>query len=171
GKDGEEYISKVEGRLGYPMIVKLCVGSLGKGVYLAKKREDLEEIIAELGNKPHIYQKYYGERGTDIRVIVVGGKAVAAMKRVNENDFRANVELGGKGYKHALSEEERKVAEAAATAVRADYCGVDILTENGKIKVCEINSNAFFKEVSRVSCENIAKIYAKFIFERVKASK
>ena len=171
GEDGEDYIKKVEEKFGYPVVVKLCVGSLGKEVFIATEKNDLLSIKKEIGDKPHLYQKRYGESGRDLRVIVIGGKAVASMERVNENDFRSNVELGGKGYKHILSEKEKSVAESAAAAVKADYCGVDLLTENGEVKVCEVNSNAFFKEISKVSCENIAKIYAKYIFERVKASK
>lgn len=171
GQDGEKYRVEAERALGYPMVIKRTVGSLGSGVYLAETREDLKRAVAEIGSAPHIYQKFFGEKGKDVRVIVIGGKAVAAMERVNDKDFRSNIELGGKGYNRELTPKEREAAEKSAAAVGADYCGVDILTENGNVAVCEVNSNAFFKGISAVTGKNIAKIYAEFIFDAVKGSK
>ena len=70
-----EDISFLSDRLGYPMIVKECYGSLGKGVHLIRNENELKEIAEKLKFTPHLYQKYISESfGTDIRAIVVGGK-------------------------------------------------------------------------------------------------
>lgn len=164
GKLSDGYLDRVEKTLGYPIVVKINKSSLGEGVKLAESREELNAICAEAGTTPVIFQEFFGEKGRDLRVIVVGGKAVAAMERVNEKDFRANIELGGKGISHNLSESEKALAEKVASVLKLDYCGVDILFKGDKLKVCEVNSNAFFREISSISGKNIAKTYAEYIF-------
>lgn len=80
------------------MVVKEAYGSFGAQVYLAKNRSELDALRNRLKYMPHLYQRYVkNSSGEDIRIIVVGGKAVAAMKRKNKGDFRANIELGGVG--------------------------------------------------------------------------
>ena len=157
GKDDENYLLAVERELGYPIVAKLCKSSLGQGVFLAKDREELFSISEKIGDRPHLYQKFYGKGGEDMRIIVIGGKAIASMKRVNENDFRSNVELGGKGVLYTPTKEEIELAETTAKAVKGDYVGVDILSFCGKPVVCEVNSNAFFKEITKITGVNIAK--------------
>ena len=77
------------------MVVKEAYGSFGAQVYLAKNRSELDALRNRLKYMPHLYQRYVkNSSGEDIRIIVVGGKAVAAMKRKNNGDFRANIELG-----------------------------------------------------------------------------
>lgn len=167
GKDDEKYLLAVESELGYPIVAKLCKSSLGQGVFLAKDREELFSVSEKIGDRPHLYQKFYGRGGEDIRIIVVGGKAVASMKRVNENDFRSNVELGGRGEAYAPTKEEIEVAERSARAVKADYAGVDILVFDGKPAVCEVNSNAFFKEITKISGKSIAKNYVSHVIDEL----
>ena len=204
-KTPEEFFEVAEKEFSYPMIVKESYGSMGKGVYKAENREELKNIQEKLKTVPHLLQKYEGaRRGTDMRVIVVGGKAAAAMLRINENDFRSNIALGGKGLKvdiacatdaagatdvtgkagsaaraadagackncvpHEYSE-FITLAERAARYLKADYCGVDLLFDkNGKPIICEVNSNAFFGEIEKVTGVNVARLYAEHIVKTVK---
>ena len=71
------FIARVENYLGYPVVVKENTGSQGRQVYLAQTRAELISLHASLLRTPHIFQRYEAdERGVDIRVYVVGGKAV-----------------------------------------------------------------------------------------------
>ncbi len=140
----EHFLRRVEALLGLPVVVKECYGSLGKGVYLARTREELAALAEKLQRVPHLYQRFVAESaGEDLRVIVIGGKAVAAMRRVSQNDFRSNAELGGKGERASLSEEIAALCERVAGALGLDYCGVDLLRSKAGPLVCEVNSNAF----------------------------
>ena len=166
----KEWLISVADRLGFPMIVKESYGSMGVGV---NKVIDLEELIAiseTLKLKPHIYQKYVGfKSGVDVRVIVIGGKAVASMERENKNDFRSNIALGGTGKKIRLTKEFKDTAEKCALALGLDYCGVDLLYgKDGYPYVCEVNSNAFFSGIESVTKVNVAGLYAKHIVETIK---
>ena len=108
--DLDEPVSKssldiVESRLNYPLIVKTCYGSLGKGVFKVDNRKELEKIAEDVKGIPHLYQQYISSsHDKDIRVIVIGGKAVAGMLRKSSGDFRSNIELGGVGEKISLSQ-------------------------------------------------------------------
>jgi RimK family alpha-L-glutamate ligase len=156
------FLDEVES-LGYPIVAKKSYGSFGAGVRLVKNRAELEQTESEWLYLPHFYQKFVGEKGRDIRVIVIGKKAVAGMRRVaEEGEFRSNIELGGHGEKIELSQEYIKVAERVAEHLNLDYCGVDLLEDETPI-VCEVNSNAFFEGLESVTGVSIAKKYAEYI--------
>lgn len=165
GKADDFYL-EVENRLGYPVVIKEVYGSMGKGVYLAKNRDELIKIRNSLILKPHLYQKFIGEGGKDIRVIVIGGKAVGTMERRNENDFRSNVELGGTGVAVTLDEKVKDIAEKSAKILGLDYCGVDVLKDGDKYYVCEVNSNAFFKGFRSATGIDVARLYVEYLCKK-----
>ena len=168
----EDLADRVESQLGYPVIIKSAYGSMGNGVFKADNRPQLLSVMEKLKTQPHIFQEYLGKKfGTDVRVIVLGGKAIACMLRKNQTDFRSNVGQGGKGTKIELSDQYYKeyiaCAEKCAQILALDYCGVDLLVgEDDKPVVCEVNSNAFFEEISLVSGVNVAKAYAEYVIKQ-----
>ncbi len=165
----EAVLARAEALLGYPVVVKECYGSLGKGVYLARSRAELREIAAELQKRPHLFQRFVGESaGRDLRVIAIGGKAVAAMHRTSQGDFRSNAELGGRGEAAPLDASAKDIAERAAAALRLDYCGVDLLYGREGYLLCEVNSNAFFGTFERVTGVNVARLYAEHILRTMR---
>lgn len=166
-KVSKESLTRVEEELAYPIVVKECYGSLGKGVYLAQDRAELALLAERVKCRPHLFQEYvHSSVGKDVRVIVIGGKAVCAMLRSSDADFRSNIELGGKGTPFVLTEDFKGLAEKCAQEIGLDYCGVDLMFgENGPM-VCEVNSNAFFGGIERVTGYNVARAYAQYIMEK-----
>ncbi len=162
----DEFYVEVERLFGYPVVVKEVYGSMGKGVHLANDREELKSLRSSLKHVPHLYQKFIGSGGRDVRVIVINGKAVGAMERINNTDFRSNVYLGGEGHAIPLTEDLRAISENCAKILGLDYCGVDILRDGTNNYVCEVNSNAFFKEFQAVTKINVAALLAKFLDEK-----
>lgn len=166
-----DLIARVEQELGYPVVVKQCFGSLGKGVSLAENRTELELAAKALQEKPHLFQQYVAEsRGRDLRVLVVGKKAVAAMRRVSDTDFRSNAELGGRGESCELDTAASELCERVAKTLDLDYCGVDLLFGKDGYLVCEVNSNAFFGTFERVTKINVARLYARYIVDTMQNS-
>ncbi len=165
----ENYLKFVEGELGYPLVAKKSYGSLGKGVQLVHGYSELKDIEQKWLYEPHFYQKYVSQSfGRDIRVIVIGGKAVAAMERIaQKGEFRSNIELGGKGKRICLSKPYRDAAELAARTIGLDYCGVDLLEGEAPI-ICEVNSNAFFEGIEETTGINVARLYAEYILSQLK---
>ena len=164
-----EWAERIGAQLGFPVIVKESFGSMGKGVYKADTQDELFSLMNTLKLKPHLYQKYLGaKKGEDVRIIVIGKKAVAGMIRRNSVDFRSNVAQGGETIPIALGGEETKIAEKVAEILGLDYCGIDLLTgDDGNLSVCEVNSNAFFEGLEKAMGVNVAKAYAEYIIDQI----
>ena len=151
----KDFLTRAEAILGYPMIIKEACGSFGQQVYLAGSRREAEEIIDRLGWKEFLMQEFIaGSAGRDIRVNVVGGRAVSAMLRHNDRDFRSNISNGGSAEAYRLSDLQAQTAVEACKLVGADFAGVDLLFgPDGGPLVCEVNSNPHFK--SSLDCTGI----------------
>ena len=165
----ESFLSRTAARLGFPLVAKKSFGSFGKDVRLIRTMDELRTTEKDFLYCPHFYQRYLAESaGRDIRVIVIGGRAVAAMeRRAQKGEFRSNIELGGHGVCVGLTESFRLAAEKAAEALQLDYCGVDLLEAGSKPVLCEVNSNAFFEGMEAATGMNIARLYAEHIFRTV----
>ncbi len=168
----EESLDILEKELGFPLVVKNSYGSLGEQVYLATDKNSLREICQKNLYKPHLFQEYIKEScGMDIRVIVIGNKPIVAMKRVSSTDFRSNVELGGVGQKYDLDEGLIGLCSKVSKILNLDYCGIDILISKNGYMVCEVNSNAFFGGIEKVTGINVAKAYAEYIVKQIYGDK
>lgn len=146
-------------KLGFPMVVKECFGSFGQQVYLAANEKELFALAAEMAGKPFLMQEFVESSfGKDIRLQVVGQEVIGAMYRHSENgDFRANLSNGGKREAYMPSAKEKDLAVQACKALGADFAGVDLLFgENGPV-VCEVNSNAHFKNLYDCTGVNTAE--------------
>jgi len=83
-------VSLVERELGFPVVVKTLKGTRGTGVLLCSERDQFNDLANLLdGAKPDadfIFQQYVeASHGRDVRVLVINGKAVAAMERRSLN--------------------------------------------------------------------------------------
>ncbi len=158
-----KFLSEVESALGFPVVVKENKGSQGRQVYLAQNRDELAALRKKLLHIPHIYQEYVAdERGVDIRVYTVGGRAIAACKRKNTTGFKSNVHMGGVAVDFVLTETLKAQAEKIARLLKLDYGSIDFLTESGVF--VEANSNAYFTAIEKLGY-NIAGKYADYIIE------
>ena len=154
--------------LGYPLVVKSSYGSLGSGVHLARDAGELKDICQKLKCSPHLFQKFIAESsGRDARVIVVGGEVTAAMTRTAHGDFRSNLELGGSGSPLVPDDGLAELCRRVARHICLDYCGIDILFGSNGYLVCEVNSNAFFGGIERVTGINVAAAYAAHMYRSV----
>ncbi len=160
----DERAEEIAERLGLPVVVKECYGSLGKQVYLAKTPEELAALSRRLLRVPHLYQKFIKESaGRDLRVICVGGEPVAAMIRTSPRDFRSNIGLGGKGEGCEVPSEARALSRLVSKALSLDYCGIDFLFSKEGLTVCEVNSNAFFGGIEKATGKDVAGAFADHI--------
>jgi RimK family alpha-L-glutamate ligase len=163
--------SLVTDNIGFPCVVKLVTGSYGEGVHLCETKSDYKKLMGfvdTLGaKKTMIVQEYLGERpGEDLRVLVIGGKVIGAMKRTApEGDFRANITNGGTGSNFEVSDEIDYLAREAARALGLDIAGVDLLFDHRGFRICEANSNPGFKgfeEYCQVDVADLITEYIKF---------
>ncbi|WP_194287344.1 ATP-grasp domain-containing protein [Gracilibacillus oryzae] len=143
----------------YPFIMKEGYGSFGEQVYLIHNEEEYIARIKAIYDKPFVLQEFVDSSyGRDIRIFVVGDKVVAGLKRSSDIDFRANVYLGSKVEGYHASPAEKELAVAAAKAVGATYCGVDLLIgKNGEPIICEVNTNAHVANILKHTGVNVAE--------------
>jgi len=145
--------------LGLPLVIKEAKGSFGAQVYLAISLEEVLALTDQLADRRLLAQEFVRSSwGQDLRVQVVDGEVVAAMRRVHPNDFRANLSGGGVGYPHRPTPTECAIAIASAHAVGGFNVGVDLLLDEegeGTI-VCEVNSNAHIWRLSAISGVDVA---------------
>ena len=156
--------------LKFPLIVKENYGSLGKQVYLINNKDELLNIENKLIHTPHIFQEFISSsKGKDYRIIVIGHKVVAYMKRENKNSYLSNIACGGNASICKLPDEYLEMAVKASKILGLDYCGVDILEgENNEPILSEVNSNAFYEGIEKVTGINIAGRYVDYILESIK---
>jgi gamma-F420-2:alpha-L-glutamate ligase len=149
----------------YPIVLKKASGSQGKGVILCHSREQLSDLADMIDTtKPCIFQEYIKKsHGRDIRVFVVGGKAIGGMMRIAKKGFKANFHQGGTVKPIKLSPAIEWLAIEAARLVGLDIAGVDILIDNDSYKICEINSSPGFQGFELATGINVPEYIFDFI--------
>ncbi|GAB4304936.1 MAG: hypothetical protein Kow0069_00030 [Promethearchaeota archaeon] len=150
----------IEADLGYPCVVKPVVGSWGRlvarldNVHAASAVLEDREVLGSFLHKVFYLQEYLarspsedpGEFPRDLRVVVVGGRALGAMGRFEApGDFRSNVARGGRTESFPLSEEVAELSVRAAVAVGAEFAGVDLMHDGDDWSVIEVNGTPQFR--------------------------
>ena len=150
----------------YPFILKPFHGTHGTGVMLLDTPTSLTSAVDALCDlhQDYVIQSFIAEAGgIDIRVLVVGGKAVAAMKRsAPPGEFRANIHKGASGEAIALTEEYTRLATEATTALKLEVAGVDLLQTNEGPVVLEVNPSPGFEALESVTGIDIAGTIIEF---------
>lgn len=170
GYTNDKFLNRVIQELEFPIVVKECFGSFGAQVYLCCDEQELKKKVQEIGAKPMLFQEFIHESaGKDVRLQVVGGKVIAAMHRYSVNgDFRANITNGGKMKPYEPSKEEEELAVKVCEKLELGFAGVDLLfTNDNKKIVCEVNSNAHFKNIYDCTGVNTAEAIIQYIGEQI----
>ncbi|WP_286744472.1 30S ribosomal protein S6--L-glutamate ligase [Roseivirga sp. UBA1976] len=152
---------------GAPVIIKLLEGTQGLGVVLAETRKAAQSVIEAFhGLKARIIvQEFIKEaKASDLRVFVVDGKVIGAMKRTGqEGEFRSNLHRGGKAEVVKLSRLEKSVAVKAANAMGLSVAGVDILQSSRGPLILEVNSSPGLEGIERATGVDIAEQIVAYI--------
>ena len=156
-------------QIGLPVIIKLATGTHGNGVVLADTKKAAKSALQAfyLYNEDGtniLLQEYIQESaGTDIRAFVVGSRVVASMKRQSlDDDFRSNLHKGGEGTSIKLTDEEKKLAIAAAKAMGLHIAGVDMMRSSRGPLVLEVNASPGFG-IEKITGRNIAEKIIEYI--------
>jgi ribosomal protein S6--L-glutamate ligase len=158
----------------YPFIMKPFEGTHGRAILLLDTPTSLRSAVDAMCDlyqdyviQPFITQPYATEPvGNDVRVIVVGRKAIAAMKRIaQEGEFRSNIHRGGQGHPVDLQGEYIDTAIRAAEVMELEVAGVDLLpTPEGPV-VLEVNPSPGLEEIEAVTGGKVAEAIIAFAAE------
>jgi len=164
-----DYGTKLADQLGLPFVLKECYGSFGAQVHLAHSADEAGAILNSMEERPSLAQEFVQtSTGRDIRLQVVGGQVVAAMERVSETgDFRANVTNGAVAREWTPTNEQASLAVRACEVLGLDFGGVDLLFgPDEEPVICEVNSNAHFINLYKVSGIDIAPMIIRHAINR-----
>lgn len=142
------------------LVLKPLFGSQGQGVRKLLSHESLPVPMQQYVDGVYYLQEFIesAHKPHDYRVFVVGGKVVAAMKRLGES-WVNNVAAGGHCEPIVPDEQMATLALKAAQAVDIDYCGVDIIQAvAGDYYVLEVNSIPAWRGLQSVTDFNIAEV-------------
>jgi RimK family alpha-L-glutamate ligase len=162
----------------FPLIVKSIAGSRGKGVFLCETPGQMEDLmdILELSKKEDVYyviQEFVaGSKGKDIRVMIVGGRAIGAILReAQQGKYKANISRGGAGKPFELNPEVEWLSLEAARVLGLDIAGVDILFDGEGYKVCEANSGPGFNGFEMTTGLNVPRQIYQYIQVRLSGNR
>ncbi len=157
---------------GTPLIIKVARGTHGNGVVLAETPKAAKAVMQAfyVEGVNFLVQEFVKESaGVDIRVLVVGGRVVASVKRQSlDGDFRSNTHQGGEGVPVKLTDEERKTAIKAAKAMGLPVCGVDMMRSDRGPLVLEVNSSASLKTPELITGRNVAEKIIEYVEQNAK---
>lgn len=126
------------GSVHFPCVVKSLDGHGGSEVFLARDADALEPILASTGKSTFIAQPLCDEPGVDMRVYMLGGEAIAAVRRTSETDFRSNFKLGGKVERADTEPDAVEIARRLYDHLKFDFAGVDFIRHGGRWILNEI---------------------------------
>ncbi len=143
-------IAEKELKAGHFLITKPLFGSQGEGIRRIEKMTDLFWLTGSQGI-------YYLQRFvknpeddySDMRVFVINGRAVAAMRRRGQS-WLNNVAKGAVCESFELTQPLAGLAIQATAALQMDYAGVDIIQdEQGRYCIIEVNSIPAWKGLQK----------------------
>jgi len=145
--------------LGGDVVVKPLFGSEGRGV-LRVSDPDLAwrtfRTLEQTGCVLYL-QRFVPHPGWDLRVFLLGGCVLAAMRRCGGADWRTNVARGGRAEAVRPTAEEERLALAAADAIDAPIAGVDLLKDDdGQMLVLEVNTVPGWRALAAASSIDVA---------------
>ena len=154
-----------------PVVIKLLEGTQGLGVVLAETNKAAKSVVEAFDSLKTrvILQEFIKEAGgADIRVFIVNGNIVGAMKRQGkEGEFRSNLHRGGQATVIRLSRAEKMVALKAARAMGLAIAGVDMLQSKKGPMVLEVNSSPGLEGIEKSTGIDIASKIVEYVEESV----
>jgi RimK family alpha-L-glutamate ligase len=171
-----------ESAAGRALVLKPLFGSQGKGLL---KLGCVDGVHVPLPVEPGLggadaalygglaYLQRYVEPlaapGHDWRVLVVGGRAVAAMRRVSTH-WVHNVARGARCVPQSLASGDgpaiARLAVDSAAALEMDYAGVDLMPTRAGPLVLEVNGVAAWQGLQRVAPVDVARALVDDLLDR-----
>ncbi len=156
-----EAAMKALDRVGYPAVLKPPVGSWGRLMAKVGSPEEAEAILEHKSALPSpvhsvfYVQEFVPKPDRDLRVFVVGDRAIAGMYRRSAS-WRTNAARGATTEPLPLTEELSDLAVRAARAMGGGVLAVDLMESPSGLVVHEVNPTPEFKALAAATGIDIA---------------
>ncbi|MBI2806230.1 MAG: RimK family alpha-L-glutamate ligase [Planctomycetes bacterium] len=164
-QDAETALAAFE-QLGGDVVVKPLFGSEGRGMVRISDPEIAWRTFRTLERTQAVLylQQFIHHPGWDLRVFVIGGRVLTAMRRHARDGWRTNVAQGGRTELVAVTLEEERLALAAASAVGVQVAGIDLLPRpDGGYYVLEVNAVPGWRALAPTSGLDVAMEIVRFL--------
>jgi ribosomal protein S6--L-glutamate ligase len=155
-------------QLGGDVVVKPLFGSEGRGMVRVSDIEMAWRTFRTLERTQSVLylQQFVPHPGWDLRVFVLGGRILTAMRRQAHGDWRTNVAQGGSAEAVRVGRIEEELALRATAAVGALVAGVDLLPgPSGEWYVIEVNAVPGWRALAPVTGVDVAAEVLRFSAE------
>ena len=129
--------------LGSDVVVKPLFGAEGRGIVRVSDVDLAHRTFRTLMrlNAVLYLQRFIDHEGFDVRVLVMNGTSLGAIRRRSLNDFRTNVSRNATPEKHEATAQEIDFAVKASAITGTFIAGVDLLYDRaGRCHVIEVNA-------------------------------
>jgi len=133
------------------VVVKPIFGSEGRGLIRISEPEIAQRVFTALERTQSVIycQEFVSNIVCDIRILLIGEEHFAVERR-NAKSWISNAAMGGETFAYVPSDDELRLARAAAKAVEVEIAGVDLLrTSDNKLYVIEVNAVPGWKALNR----------------------
>lgn len=143
----------------YPFIGKPKIGAKGVGIIKINNEKQLKEIKVNIRN--YVWQNFIKNDG-DYRILVLGGVALGAIKRVaKKGSYLNNLFQGGSAQQVIDKNILNEITEIATKVVaffELDFVGVDIIWDQKekKYKILEINTTPQWQGFEKTTGINVS---------------
>lgn len=145
--------------LGRDVVVKPLFGAEGRGIVRVSDPDLAHRTFRTLMRLDSVLyiQKFIEHEGFDVRVLVLNGHVVGAIRRCSPNDFRTNVSRNAVAELHTPTDQEVEFALRATAATGAYIAGIDLLYDRlGNCYVIEVNAVPGWQAFTRTTGIDIA---------------
>jgi ribosomal protein S6--L-glutamate ligase len=152
--------------LGGDVVVKPLFGSEGRGMIRVADPELAWRTFRAIERTQGVLylQRFIRHPGWDLRIFVLGGDVLAAMRRHARGDWRTNVAQGGSAEIAKVLPEEARLALRAAEALGTPVAGVDLLPgPDGEWYVIEVNAVPGWRALAPVTGVDVAAAIVRFL--------
>ncbi|MEM2320315.1 MAG: RimK family alpha-L-glutamate ligase [Candidatus Bathyarchaeia archaeon] len=153
--------------LGGDVVIKPIFGSRGIGSTRVSDPDVADRIFRalEFHHQVIYVQEYIPHGNYDLRLFVLGGMVIAAMRRV-ANMWKTNVSLGATPVPYRPTKEIEDLAIRASEVIGCEVSGVDILESDRGPFIVELNSQPGWMGLQTVTGVNIADEIVDYIIKR-----
>lgn len=161
-------------QIGGEMVIKPLNERGGYGVlYLREGDKNINailEVSTQNGQEYIVAQRYLPEsREGDKRILLLDGEPIGAFLRIPpEEDFRANMHVGGKAVKADITDTDRYICMILSERLRQDklyFVGVDII--GNKVTEINVTSPAGIPEINALDHSKLEEQVVDFLERKV----
>jgi RimK family alpha-L-glutamate ligase len=150
----------------WPQVAKGVHGARGRYVF---KIKDLAEARRHLKGEMTGFFTFqdYLDIEAEYRVIVIGGRALGAMRKNGpKDDFRHNLSVGAEGEKAELPRRLLRLCERAARLLGREFAGIDLAIAGGKPYILEVNRRPGYEGFEEATGLNVARAFVHYVVRK-----